>query len=309
MITNLWRKLTTRPVWWLERRRQYFIRHKILGFAPIGAGCGPAVLAVLTTPSTFLEALWVAWSWLRFLAPCVGLNLYVDGAVTAFQEQTVSRLFPGSVIYQVSTFLRKHAPERLCSNLFVQTYPLGKKLALVLAAQANFDVLYCDDDVLAFNQPAELEAAITKKDRVCLFNQQPGYGSFDPWVLGRASELGVSHAPDLNAGLMWIPRGSLSLALAHQLLEGWHTGVAHPWFTEQTVCAVLMKVAGGEALPADRYDVSMARQFYWQPDVDYSVIAARHFVFPVRHVMYIKGLPCLLAQATGQSPLSVPVIE
>jgi hypothetical protein len=58
-----------------------------------------------------------------------------------------------------------------------------------------------------------------------------------------------------------------------------------------------MQNAQGRALPEARYVVSARRQFYWEGDVDYDAIVARHFITPVRHVMYRKGMPIILEQS------------
>ncbi len=46
--------------------------------------------------------------------------------------------------------------------------------------------------------------------------------------------------------------------------------------------ACLLKLAPMTSLPRDRYITSVNRQFYWQKDVDYGKIAARHFTTPSR---------------------------
>ena len=52
-----------------------------------------------------------------------------------------------------------------------------------------------------------------------------------------------------------------------------------------------------EPLSSSRYVISIRRQFYWEKDVDYTNIVARHFTGPVRHVMYKYGIPIILSQS------------
>ena len=59
----------------------------------------------------------------------------------------------------------------------------------------------------------------------------------------------------------------------------------------------MLQDVNAEALPTSRYVISVCRQFYWERDVDYKTIAARHFTGPVRHVMYGKGMPWVLRQS------------
>jgi hypothetical protein len=61
--------------------------------------------------------------------------------------------------------------------------------------------------------------------------------------------------------------------------------------------SILMRRANAQALPEDRYVISARRQFYWETDVDYKTIAARHFTGTVRHVMYGRGMPWVLSQS------------
>jgi hypothetical protein len=55
--------------------------------------------------------------------------------------------------------------------------------------------------------------------------------------------------------------------------------------------------ANAQALPDSRYVISNRRQFYWEKDVDYTTIVARHFTGTVRHVMYRYGMPEILRQS------------
>ena len=57
-----------------------------------------------------------------------------------------------------------------------------------------------------------------------------------------------------------------------------------------------MKQSGAKPLPRKRYVVSTQRQFYFEEDVDYDQMSLRHFVTPVRHLMYSKGMPKLWKQ-------------
>jgi len=171
---------------------------------------------------------------------------------------------------------------------FLDHHSLGKKLGIILALQAERSLLYSDQDVLAFNFPAQLSTGIARG--VPLYICEENSGCFDADILDRAQELGLPHAPQLNSGLLFIPQNGLAVDLAAQLLAGWRPPM-RSWFTEQTVLSVLMQQAGSLPLARENYVVSNRRQFYWEPDVDYSSIAARHFTGPVRHLMYGKGMP------------------
>ena len=98
------RKATTKPIWWWERRFRYSVQREYMKLTPIG-GNGNSILAVLTTPSTFDEALFAAWSWLRFLHLDFKLTLYVDGTVTDEMISKFSRIFPDSTVQSAKEYL------------------------------------------------------------------------------------------------------------------------------------------------------------------------------------------------------------
>ncbi len=296
-MNSLWKKLTTKPVWYLERHRNYAIRR--LGANLPSISCLPSgtTLAVLTTPSTFDDSLWSAWSWLRYLGDLVALKIVVDGQAANEQRELVSRLFPNGILITAEDQLKQSPVEGKNLEVFSQKYRLGRKVSLIISLQNEGPLLYSDYDVLVFGEPAEIRQAIVCASAEGLFNQQPLSGAFDPLMTATGRALGL-HCPEgFNSGLLWIPRQHLSMELADHLLRDWHPDSSHAWFTEQTVLGLLMSEKGAAALPPDRYVVTMQRQFYWEPDVDYDAIAVRHFIYPVRHVMHIKGQPWLLSKA------------
>jgi hypothetical protein len=61
--------------------------------------------------------------------------------------------------------------------------------------------------------------------------------------------------------------------------------------------SVLMRQANAQPLADSRYVISNCRQFYWEQDVDYTAIVARHFTGTVRHVMYRYGMPTILRES------------
>ncbi|MFM6623620.1 MAG: hypothetical protein ACKPJO_31330, partial [Dolichospermum sp.] len=87
------------------------------------------------------------------------------------------------------------------------------------------------------------------------------------------------------------PHSALNIEICDYLLSEQYD--SNSWFVEQTILAVLMKQAGGTPLSKSKYVVSSQRQFYFEKDVNYHQISVRHFVTPVRHLMYSKGMPLL----------------
>jgi hypothetical protein len=242
---------------------------------------------VLTTPQCFCDGLWAAWSWHRFLHDSFELELVVDGEISRSDENAAQRLFPGVRIFRAETIISALCKSHPGFVPFFDHHPLGKKLGVILAFQDERPLLYSDHDVMAFNFPSEIMEQADKG--IPLYITEEKGGVFDSEIIQRAQMLKVEYAPELNSGLMYVPQGSLSINLASTLLADWRPPMCS-WFTEQAISSVLLQQAGGISLPREKYVVSNRRQFYWEQDVDYSRIVARHFTGPVRHVMYGKGM-------------------
>jgi hypothetical protein len=222
------------------------------------------------------------------------LHFVVDGEITEAVESTARRLFSGVQFDCAATVVSDLGHSQPALESFLRQHPLGKKLGLLLALSRQSGFLYCDHDVLAFNSPDEIWELIDKDAPFYLEEEHQSH--LDPVIVERAKSLGLKYISRLNSGLLYVPKGTLSADLAAQLLANWRPPITS-WYTEQAVLSILMCQAHASPLPAGRYVVSNRRQFYWEKDVDYSAIIARHFTGTVRHVMYSKGMPELLRQA------------
>jgi hypothetical protein len=285
---SLFRKLTTRPVWNWEKKRSYPIRQQWHDLPPMPA-TGALPLVMLTTPGGFDDVMWAAWSWLRFVGPDVQFHLIIDGEPTPGQRSALERLSPGAQLVSRRDLLAQIGPWPESVRAFVERHPLGRKLALTLLYQERGPLLYLDSDILAFNDPRELREAF-RTPGAARFMLEADAGNWDPQVVAAAQTMGLVPRHGLNSGLLLLSRNSLNLDTTARLLAA-QTGAAS-WFTEQTLLALLMPPEA-EPLPPQRYVISTQRQFYWEQDVDYDAIAVRHFTGPVRHVMYLRGLPIL----------------
>jgi hypothetical protein len=289
------RKLLTKPIWWWERGRSYPIRLRYDQLPPLPVKQGRVRFVVLATSGQMVDALWSAWSWYRFLRDeNVELRIAVDGAISKAQAAAVTRLFPGIVMESTDSACRHicaMAPE---IKTFLYDYPTGRKLALLLALSGQGPVLYSDYDVLAFRTPHELLECI-RRNAACYFAEESD-GTRDQAVVEIGQSLGLEYIQRFNSGFMYIPQDALPIHLAVAILATWRPP-GTSWYAEQTVLSFIMRKAHAEALPQSRYVISNQRQFYWEKDVDYQAIAARHFTGTVRHVLYKYGMPIVLEQS------------
>jgi len=292
---NLFRKLSTRPIWWWERRRSYPIRSRFRELPALGVRKGPKRFVVLATPDAFNDALWTAWSWYRYLRDNgFSLDLAVDGAISDADSAAANRLFPGISVYSAQSFCSSVCEREPKLETFLYGHPTGRKLALMLALSEQGPVLYSDHDILAFRSPDELLSRIEKD--VCSYFLEDTDGTRDPHIVENAKALGLDYIPRFNCGFLYLPQGSLSMRQAAEILSTWRPP-GGSWYAEQTVLSFMLRGVNAQALPPERYVISPRRQFYWEKDVDYATIVARHFTGTVRHVMYRYGMPILLRQS------------
>ena len=295
-MVRLWRKLTTRPVWWWERRQPRRYLDNIFSMPPVVCSQNAGYLvAVLGTADTFREILWTSWSLARFIGGEARFGLFVDGTVTPEMRRQVQRVLSGASVESVRPYLETSPHLSPPLRNFLAHHPMALKLLLTLFLQDEEPVLYCDNDVLFFKKPDDLLTLI-HDGGPCAYIEEETPGSADLAMLEKIESRQIPMIERLNGGLLFISRDGLDLALAEELLSDWQPPMTS-WFTEQTLNRALFGKADAVGLPTERFVLNNRRQFYWERDVDYSKIVARHFTGPVRHLYYSKGLRVLIHQA------------
>ncbi|MGG6263574.1 hypothetical protein ACQ4M3_16305 [Leptolyngbya sp. AN03gr2] len=275
----------------VQRNFPYPIKNYIHCLPPIHTPTEGTLLVILTQHKTFVEALWTAYSWLKFLAEKPALRVVMDGDVTQVERRRFSKLFPNGTIESVEACVQYSAVRsyRAIDN-FYRLHKFGKLLMLKLALQYERDILFSDPDVLVFQTPDEIIEQIKARSG-CYFVEKNAFCVSD-WIAKRAKQLSLSLTKNFNAGVLFIPQNSLSLELCNTLLEGWSLDVPD-YFPEQTICDVLMTAANANPLPTESYVVNNQGMLFWEKDADYRLIKIRHFVGNVRHRMYLSGYPMI----------------
>jgi hypothetical protein len=284
-----------------ERSRSYPIRRRVWDYRFACADRQERVYLIVAAGDQVNNAAWAAASFLthsKVLRESFGLVFCLDSLADHQQdEKRLRSSFPQAQIVTTSTVLSETLKEFPRLRRFADSHPMGRKLACLVAFNQWSDVLYSDTDVLAFAPPIELEEAINESRSTYLGQAEPSY---DPASLARVRSEGLAPPqPPLNAGFVFAPKGGLRGELANRLVpnpEEIDSSSPTWWWIEQTILSALFGNIGARALPLDRYVVSLKRQRPFEEDVDYSKICARHFVSPVRHLMYKKGIPMLLEE-------------
>jgi hypothetical protein len=288
---SIFRKALTKPIWLWETRRQYPIRDVVFRFPPITTALTAGVnLAIRTVDATIPDAAWSAYSFLRYLSQTVTLT-FVGPRLSETRTKQLQLLFPQCTVVQ------DHELASRCSmdeyrNVYrlAEYHPMGWKLLSVLQLQKESSILYADADVLCFNRPSEIIDSIAHGLPEPLYIQDVCLPC-EPITERNASALGLKPAHRLNCGFMAIPKCSLDISLANKILDT-HAAI-ESWFPDTIVLAMLMGRASASPLPEEYYVNDTQRQFFFETDCDYRKIRARHFVGPVRHLMYKYGMPYL----------------
>jgi len=294
-MNALARKVLTRPIWWWERNRPFPVKSRIEQFPPLPVPADASVVCVvLSTAATWPEAAWTARSLLLQRLGDVGLVMAIDGSLENGGAGRLRAMFPGCAVLPTSALVDEIREKCPCVARLSDYHPMGRKLATILALQERHHILFADNDILAFHPMPELTESIRDGIPHNLYIQEIDRVSGDDALFAPVRMLGLPFAETINVGLLLIRKSSLSLSTAERVLAQL-SGKITDWFPDTMVLSVLMQLAGALPLPRAEYVVSTARQFWFQPDVDYSRIRVRHFTGPVRHLLYMKGMPYLAA--------------
>lgn len=282
--------MISKLLWYLERSRRCPPPPRIKRRFATG---NEATLAVLTTPKCIDDAVWSLWSWLRALEGRITPRLFVDGPLSPAQRALFTEHFPGIPVDELRPWLAARSDIGPNTRRLIGSFPLGGKAALVACLGVDGPAIYSDSDVLAFTPPTRMMDGLAASTAQYLLDGATS--NYDRVISAAATARGLELPPTVNSGLIALPRGVVTPALLEDCLTDFTAwdGLRESWFSEQTLVAVMMGRVGGQPLPAPEYVVSLQRQFVFERDIDYRRIAVRHFTGPVRHVMYLKGIPFL----------------
>lgn len=245
---------------------------------------------LLVSSKTWHAGLLAAISFEFFTGRRWNLFIHEDGSVDQKARQRIERVLPG-----VRFIPRKESEEitrkaladypacwthRAKHNLFLKFFDIP-----LFAPEERF--VFLDSDVLFFKKPEEILTWVDEGREDFFYNED----TKEKYCIPRheiQKELGIELWPRFNSGLMLVPKKSLSLRLAEQLLLTFETKAHHPQFFEQTLYALMASAWNqGGALPPT-YEIS------WGFFRDKKSIA-RHYVGAFKHdILYLEGPLTLL---------------
>lgn len=282
-----------RPIQTALRRFPWPVKRRILKAPPLPATHGDCSVIVMTTKRDWLDALWSAYSWQYFAKALSSPTIVVDDEVTEEMRRQAHRILPGVTVMPAEAYLEASEAALPRGRRFFRSDRFGRKLALVLVSSNLRAVVFSDSDILLFKEPTEILSHITMHPDTALYNVGGG-GTFwnAPEIMRLMSRENISPMPGFNSGLMYVPKSGLDMELCARCLEAQEEGKEH-FFTEQSIFNALLSSAGARPLNPTAYAVSDKGMYFYQRDVDYADLTARHFTGVVRHKMYTAGMPLL----------------
>lgn len=214
-----------------------------------------------------------------------------DGCIPADFISAVGRIIPDCRVVSAKAVIRRAFSLTPRLKVFLDHHQMGVKLLLPMLIQQTQDVLYADNDVICFRDIGmEISSSLCPR-----YIQEQGEACYDTEVVKRVWGLKQRTVARLNGGLHWIPKSSLDIDLADELLADRSEKPVQSWFTEQTVNACLFAAACGRPFAQYKFIVSGNGQFFWQGATDLNDACVRHYTSTVRHRLYIEAYPKLLS--------------
>lgn len=282
-----------RPIQAALRRFPWPIKKRILRAPPLPATGGDCNVIVMTTGRDWLDALWSAYSWQYFAGVLGSPTIVIDGQATEEMRRNVAEILPGASVRVAEEYLDASDALLPEGRLFFRCFKYGRKAAVILSSANSGPVVFSDADVLLFREPTELLSRIVRQPQRPLYNVGGGGNEWNaPSIIELMLSEKIAPMPGFNSGLMYIPASTLDRMLCARCMSTQKSGEEH-FFTEQSLFNALMSKAGAQPLDAAAYLVSDKGMYFYQRDIDYSALSARHFTGVVRHKMYTAGMPFL----------------
>jgi hypothetical protein len=248
----------------------------------------------------YLPAIWALKTFYHHAKVDFPLVIHINGPVPGYVVEHLKRHFPTARLVSqeesdrvVPAFLARRGFSRL--SLARQNSPFMLKLTDFPLLAGAPRVLAIDSDVLFFQPPIALLAALREAPQAYVFQQDPE-STYNLTPDQARRELGVNLAPRINTGIMLYPVDGFDLNLCERYLE--HPDVARSsGYIEQTLYALHASEKGGVAYLPETYLVDL------RSGLSYEGLVARHFAGPSRPLLTREGMrlalrygPFVLAQ-------------
>jgi len=184
---------------------------------------------------------------------------------------------------------------------FYKAHYLAPKIFLLNAVQSQDNCILLDSDVIFFRNPFESNSSLVKlmKERKC-FCLEDEWESDDPRIISEGQKNGLTISKRINTGLVYVYKSAFDSIDWRKHIPSACISEPHV-FTEQSLIAAGLEVAGYSFLPKSEFLVSLKGVAFPKEDhppfkdIDepYENLFCRHFVSPVRYLMWLKAFPLL----------------
>ena len=162
---------------------------------------------------------------------------------------------------------------------FAGTVPFGLKLAFIMTLPADRGpCFYVDSDVLFFPAARVLLPPLLTEAGTSAHYLPDAQVALDPRLLRSAEEA----AAPINSGVMLLHR-PLGWSLATERWSALGPDAEADFFSEQTLCHLVLHANGAAPLDPERWVLDLDDQTVWSDRSATRAVAMRHYVAPVRH--------------------------
>jgi len=201
-----------------------------------------------------------------------------------------------------------YMPQPILSE-FYYSYFAAPKLFLLNVVQSVSNCLLLDSDVIFFNNPLARDSALTDciNQQICC-TLEDEVESCDPTIIEYGRINGVKISKQVNSGLVYVPQGALNQVDWKQCIPKESLNDINI-FAEQSALAAGLTVVGYRFLPKEQFVVALRGSAFpygdYAPFHDiqqpYESLVCRHFVTPIRYLMWLKAFPKLKASLMSMS--------
>lgn len=263
----------------------------------------PFTIACLIGKRQLVDLLFSLLSFERSVKSIGKLTILSDGSLDSQDVQFFQKWHKNSQVFLSIDELCEAYQHPITENLsrFYRSYCLALKLLLINAVQSQSSCLLLDSDVIFFQNPlnpsSEISHAISNQIPVCLEDE---IESFDPDIWDNEISKNRIFSKKVNSGLVYLPKGSFDKIDWEDRIP--EIAIQKPnIFAEQSIISSGLEQIQYSFLPKSKYLVSLQGTGFpkgnYPPfndiDISYESLVCRHFITPVRYLMWLKAFPLL----------------
>ena len=284
-----------RSMVWQSRER------RILRSAPIltqrvGTAGAPCEVRLMTWKGDWRLALWAAKSFYHFAKVDWPIAFHDGGGLDQDICRELRKHFPQATVVGWDEGTSLVEPRLVAAGY--EHVARARRLNVMVRKLVDFAVLsqaprmICmDSDVLFVGEPEQLRQLGETETSRLWFNRD----SHDMYSISAAEArewFQLELPPQINAGLSLIPVSLVDLEFLNRAYAPDRIPLDRDVFPEQTVCA-LLSARRGPAYLGPEYTVATGTP---PLDVRRLGLVSRHYVGPVRHLLYEEGMPYLIKE-------------